>query len=54
MSWKDYFITILKLLAFIAMMAFSAGAALAAKLVAVALDLLGLGLKVKHAYEHGL
>lgn len=54
MGWKDYFITILQLLAFIAMMALSGGAALAAKLVAVALDLLGLGLKIKHAYEHGL
>lgn len=54
MSWKDYFVTILQLLAFIAICAASGGAALAAKLAAVGLDLIGLGLKVKHAYEHGI
>ncbi|MEM9597115.1 MAG: hypothetical protein AAGD06_22775 [Acidobacteriota bacterium] len=54
MSWKDYFVTLLKFLAFIAICAASGGAALAAKLAAVGLDLLGLGLKVKHAYEHGI
>ena len=54
MSWKDYAIAIGKLLVFIGICAVSGGAGLTLKLAAVALDLVGLGLKVKHGYEHGI
>lgn len=52
LSWKDYVLALAKLAAWIAAGALSGGAAAAARVAAVVLDLIGLGLKFKHHVEH--
>ena len=52
LSWKDYLVALAKLAAWIAAGALSGGAAAAARVAAVVLDLIGLGLKFKHHVEH--
>ncbi|MBO6526698.1 hypothetical protein [Erythrobacter sp.] len=52
MSWKDYVVAIAKMIAWIAAGALSGGAAAAAKVAMILLDLVGLGLKIKHKVEH--